>query len=113
MAIAFMGEQYGTVKKMAAKSPFPADFLLLFSLKCHKHGGHIFSAPTPQYFCKLRQLTAVIGQFIFRTSFNQSERRYSFQYFSRLSQLKQMLHKEWQKHPDNPLIKKLAAMQNR
>jgi len=31
----------------------------------------------------------------------------------RLSQLKQMLHKEWQKHPDNPLIKKLAAMQNR
>eukprot|EP00088_Acartia_fossae_P060613 TRINITY_DN7260_c0_g1_i3.p1 TRINITY_DN7260_c0_g1~~TRINITY_DN7260_c0_g1_i3.p1 ORF type:complete len:236 (-),score=95.82 TRINITY_DN7260_c0_g1_i3:209-916(-) len=28
----------------------------------------------------------------------------------RLSQLKQMLRKEWQKHPDNPLIKQLAAM---
>jgi len=29
----------------------------------------------------------------------------------RLSQLKQMLHKEWQKHPDNPLIKHLASLQ--
>ena len=28
----------------------------------------------------------------------------------RLSQLKQMLRKEWQKHPDNPLNKQLAAM---
>jgi len=28
----------------------------------------------------------------------------------RLSQLKQMLRKEWLKHPDNPLNKKLAAM---
>jgi len=28
----------------------------------------------------------------------------------RLSQLKQMLRKEWQKHPDNPLNRKLAAM---
>ena len=28
----------------------------------------------------------------------------------RLSQLKQMLRKEWQKSPDNPLNKKLAAM---
>jgi len=28
----------------------------------------------------------------------------------RLSQLKQMLFKEWQKHPDNPLIKQLAAL---
>jgi len=27
----------------------------------------------------------------------------------RLSQLKQMLKKEWQKHPDNPLIKQLAG----
>ena len=27
----------------------------------------------------------------------------------RLSQLKQMLRKEWQKHPDNPLNKALAA----
>ena len=28
----------------------------------------------------------------------------------RLSQLKQMLRKEWQKHPENPLNKQLAAM---
>merc|ERR1719187_2205747 len=28
----------------------------------------------------------------------------------RLSQLKQMLRKEWQKHPNNPLNKQLAAM---
>ena len=27
----------------------------------------------------------------------------------RLSQLKQMLRKEWQKHPDNPLNKAMAA----
>merc|ERR1712106_487714 len=27
----------------------------------------------------------------------------------RLSQLKQMLKKEWRKHPDNPLIKQLAG----
>merc|ERR1719427_1785813 len=31
----------------------------------------------------------------------------------RLSQLKQMLRKEWQKHPDNPLIKQLASMMSR
>ena len=30
----------------------------------------------------------------------------------RLSQLKQMLRKEWQKHPDNPLNKRLAAAMN-
>ena len=29
---------------------------------------------------------------------------------ARLSQLKQMLRKEWMKSPDNPLNKKLAAM---
>ena len=29
----------------------------------------------------------------------------------RLSQLKQMLRKEWQKHPKNPLMMQLAAMQ--
>jgi len=31
----------------------------------------------------------------------------------RLSQLKQMLRKEWQKHPDNPLIKQMASMMAR
>jgi len=31
----------------------------------------------------------------------------------RLSQLKQLLRKEWQKHPNNPLNLKLAAMQNK
>ena len=30
----------------------------------------------------------------------------------RLSQLKQMLRKEWMKSPDNPLNKKLAAMES-
>ena len=29
----------------------------------------------------------------------------------RLSQLKQLLRKEWMKHPNNPLNMKLAAMQ--
>lgn len=28
----------------------------------------------------------------------------------RLSQLKQMMFKEWQKHPENPLNKRLAAL---
>lgn len=31
----------------------------------------------------------------------------------RLSQLKQLLRKEWMKHPNNPLNMKLAAMQNK
>lgn len=31
----------------------------------------------------------------------------------RLSQLKQLLRKEWMKHPKNPLNAKLAAMQNK
>ena len=31
----------------------------------------------------------------------------------RLSQLKQILRKEWMKHPQNPLNLKLAAMQNK
>ena len=31
----------------------------------------------------------------------------------RLSQLKQLLRKEWMKHPNNPLNLKLAAMQNK
>ena len=31
----------------------------------------------------------------------------------RLSQLKQLLRKEWMKHPQNPLNLKLAAMQNK
>ena len=30
----------------------------------------------------------------------------------RLSQLKQMMKKEWMKHPDNPLNQRLAAMRN-
>ena len=32
---------------------------------------------------------------------------------ARLSQLKQMLRKEWMKSPDNPLNKKLAAMNSK
>ena len=31
----------------------------------------------------------------------------------RLSQIKQLLRKEWMKHPKNPLNVKLAALQNK